>query len=302
MKFEEQIEQLEGCVEAFAGAVALLDERLFLEKVTSWTARDIVAHLIGWNRYIVRGGRQILRGELPFYDVDPGPDYSKVNAELVRKYAETDRSKLLQSLTASANELTSYLRSIDPDAWDRDFGVRHDGETVTVKSTVSDLIADYHHHRAQLEEFNASAGKRRMIDSDVAVFFYGLFMDKTLLALKGISPSRATVGYVDGYELRIGRRATLVPAETSRAYGVLMTIRAEDVRVLYSEESVADYVAESVSVVLPDGTLEPAVCYNLPESKLEGTNPQYAKSLLRLAGKLGLPGAYLQQIRRQVAE
>ena len=136
---------------------------------------------------------------------------------------------------------------------------------------------------------------------DVAVFFYGLFMDKSLLASRGISPSRATVGYVDGYGLRIGRRATLVPDETNRAYGVLMKIRAEDVRALYSEESVADYVSESVSVVLRDGTLESAVCYNLPESKLKGTNSQYAKSLLTLAGKLGLPTDYLQQIRKQVA-
>jgi hypothetical protein len=136
---------------------------------------------------------------------------------------------------------------------------------------------------------------------EVAVFFYGLFMDESLLASRGISPSRATVGYVDGYGLRIGRRATLVPDETNRAYGVLMTMRAEDVRALYSEESVADYVSESVSVVLPDGTLESAVCYTLPERKLEGTNSQYANSLLILAGKLRLPSDYLQQIREQLA-
>lgn len=135
---------------------------------------------------------------------------------------------------------------------------------------------------------------------DVAIFFYGLFMDESLLASKGISASRATVGYVDGYRLCIGRRATLVPDETNRAYGVLMTVRAEDLRTLYSEESVGDYVSESVSVTLPDGTLEPAVCYNLPESKLEGTNSRYARSLLDLASKLDLPSAYLQQIRGQV--
>jgi gamma-glutamylcyclotransferase (GGCT)/AIG2-like uncharacterized protein YtfP len=140
-----------------------------------------------------------------------------------------------------------------------------------------------------------------MNTEQVAVFFYGLFMDESLLASKGITPSKATVGHVDGYGLRIGRRATLVPDESNRAYGVLMTMRAEDVRALYSEESVADYVVESVSVVLPDGTLEAAVCYNLPESKLKGTNPQYANSLLTLAGKLGLPSDYLQQIRKQVA-
>jgi hypothetical protein len=134
----------------------------------------------------------------------------------------------------------------------------------------------------------------------VAVFFYGLFMDKSLLASRGINPSRATVGYVDGYGLRIGRRATLVPDEANRAYGILMTIRAEDVTALYSEESVADYVPESVSVMLPDGTREPAICYNLPERKLEGTNSQYANSLLILAGDLGLPSDYLQQIREQL--
>jgi hypothetical protein len=142
--------------------------------------------------------------------------------------------------------------------------------------------------------------ERRMKAENMAVFFYGLFMDESLLASRGIIPSSATVGYVDGYGLRIGRRATLVPDETNRAYGVLMRMRARDVRALYSEESVADYVAESVTVVLPDGTHEPAVCYNLPAGRLEGTNAQYAKSLLALAGKLGLPSAYLRQIRRQV--
>jgi len=133
----------------------------------------------------------------------------------------------------------------------------------------------------------------------IAVFFYGLFMDQSLLASKGIIPSRAMVGYVDGYGLRIGKRATLVPDESSRAYGVLVTIRAEEVRALYSEESVADYVSESVSVVLSDGKVETALCYNLPESELGGTNSQYANSLLALADRLGLPGDYLQQIRKQ---
>jgi len=135
-----------------------------------------------------------------------------------------------------------------------------------------------------------------------AVFFYGLFMDTSLLESRGIRPSSTTVGYVDGFGLRIGRRATLVPDETARAYGVLMTIRAEDVKALYSEESVADYIPESVSVMLPDGTLEPAVCYNLPKDKLEGTNPRYANSLLKLAVTLGLPEAYLRQIEKHAAE
>jgi hypothetical protein len=154
---EDQIDQLEHCTKTFAGSLAALDERLFLSKVSGWTVRDILAHLIGWNRHIVRGSQQILSGELPFYDVDPGPDYSTVNAALVREYGDVDRATLLASLAASTGELTEFLRAIDPGEWDRDFGVRHDGETLTVKGTVDDLIADYDHHRRQLEELRASA-------------------------------------------------------------------------------------------------------------------------------------------------
>ena len=140
-----------------------------------------------------------------------------------------------------------------------------------------------------------------MISEEVTVFFYGLFMDESLLASKGISVSKGAVGYVEGYRLHIGKRATLVREPDNRAYGVLMTLQAADVRALYSDESVADYVSESVSIVLPDGTVEPAVCYNLPTRNLAGANPEYANSLLMLAARLGLPDDYLQQIREQAA-
>ena len=157
MTIEHQIDRFEQCVRQFAASVTALDERLFPSQVTGWTVRDMVAHLVGWNRYIVRGSQQILRGDLPFYDVDPGPDYANVNAALVREYAEVDRGALLESLAATTRELTDFLRSIDPADWDRDFGVRHDGETLTVKGTVDDLIDDYDHHRVQLENFGANA-------------------------------------------------------------------------------------------------------------------------------------------------
>ena len=157
MTVDEQMDKLEHGVQAFAASVVGLDEGIFLSSFHGWTPRDIVAHLIGWNRHIVRGAKQILSSELPFYDVDPGPDYSKVNAALVRQYSDTDRSVLLERLAESAGELIAFLRPIDPGEWDRDFGVRHKGEKLTVKSTVDDLIADYDHHRVQLEELSANA-------------------------------------------------------------------------------------------------------------------------------------------------
>lgn len=130
----------------------------------------------------------------------------------------------------------------------------------------------------------------------VKVFFYGLFMDKGLLAEKGIIPSKAVVGYVDGFGLRIGERATLLRSPNARAYGVVMDISPSDVKNLYSESSVADYVPEPVTVECTDGHKIEASCFNLPNEKVTGTNKAYAKALLEVARKLRLPDSYVDEI------
>lgn len=131
----------------------------------------------------------------------------------------------------------------------------------------------------------------------VRVFFYGLFMDESLLVTKGIEPSEVSLGFVDGYGLRIGERATLVRRPDSRAYGVMMEIAPGEAAELYAEESVADYVPEPVIVKLMDGTQIEATCYNLPGDKVTGANKDYAASLLEVATKLDFPESYLDQIR-----
>ena len=140
-----------------------------------------------------------------------------------------------------------------------------------------------------------------MITDQILVFFYGLFMDEALLASKSVHPMETTIGYIDGFGLHIGKHATLLPEENSRTYGVLMKITSEDAAALYSEQSVADYVAEPVVVKLPGNAQASAVCYNLPAVSLTGTNPEYAAALLALATKLGLPDSYLEHIWKAVA-
>jgi hypothetical protein len=148
-----KITKLGHSVDDFAKCMAALNEELFLKKLNlnSWSPRDMVAHLIGWNRYIIEGCRQIKRGELPFYDIDPGENYSKVNAVLVRQYSSRDKQELLYELQASAGELKQFLQSLDPSDWNHDYGVRHQGAVITIRNTVDDLITDYAHHREQIE-------------------------------------------------------------------------------------------------------------------------------------------------------
>ncbi len=147
---ESQIRELRDAVESFARLVAPVDDERFLGPLGRWSARDVVAHLIGWNRYTVRGMKQIVRGELPFYDVDPGEDYANVNRQHLRDYPSRVKDELLAELRASARELAEALSRLDADSWSTDYGVRHKGQTVTIRSTVSDLIVDYGHHAEQI--------------------------------------------------------------------------------------------------------------------------------------------------------
>jgi hypothetical protein len=151
MTVETQITKLGLRVDEFARCVASLDEELFLKKINYWSPRDMVAHLIGWNRSIIEGSKQIKRRELPFYDIDPGENYSKVNAALVRQYSSTNKQELLDELQASAGELKQFLESLDHSEWNHDYGVRHRGAVITIQNTVDDLITDYSHHREQIE-------------------------------------------------------------------------------------------------------------------------------------------------------
>ena len=128
------------------------------------------------------------------------------------------------------------------------------------------------------------------------IFFYGLFMDEKLLAKKTISPFSAMTGFVDGYKLRIGDRATLLHHPGNRVYGMLMDVAADDVTKLYAQPGVSDYVPESVTVETVDRSKFDAICYNLPLDQVTGTNKEYARSLLKLATQLKLPGEYLEQI------
>ena len=130
------------------------------------------------------------------------------------------------------------------------------------------------------------------------IFFYGLFMDRTLLAEKGFHPEALGPAVLSDYRIHIGERATLLPSPSSRAYGIVMELSEQEAHALYSEPSVRAYVRERVEVVLLAGnrTVE-ADCYNLPrELGLTGANPAYANALSRLAEALEFDSAYVQEI------
>ncbi len=61
MTNEMKITKLGLSVDDFARCIGSLNEELFLKKFNGWSPRDILAHLIGWNRYIIGGEIQVKR-------------------------------------------------------------------------------------------------------------------------------------------------------------------------------------------------------------------------------------------------
>src|SRR5215470_18575805 len=131
----------------------------------------------------------------------------------------------------------------------------------------------------------------------IDVFFYGLFMDAQLLRSKGASPQNIRQAGALGYELRMGKRATLWREPRACAYGLVMELTHEEVEKLYSEDSVRAYRPEAILVQLDDGSRIPALTFNLVEyPHANERNLEYAAQLRELARRLELPTDYVNAI------
>ena len=130
------------------------------------------------------------------------------------------------------------------------------------------------------------------------IFFYGLFMDASLLREKGLHPTLIGPAELPGYQIHIGKRASLIPNPRSTSYGMLIDLRDEEATTLYSAPDVSDYCPENVNaILLNDRTIQTSLCYNLPPDKLgAGTNSEYVEQLSALVLELGFPPAYASEI------
>jgi aminomethyltransferase len=148
------LEELRGAYEHFGGVAAALPDTLFQQKIRNWTPRDVVAHLIGWNRHTITGCEQMRAGQVPFYLEDAARDFANVNAESVRRYDATERRALASELAASMRELEGYLRGLPAEAWDASAGRGHG----TVRNTVRALARDYVSHAQHMAQWARERG------------------------------------------------------------------------------------------------------------------------------------------------
>ncbi len=136
-----------------------------------------------------------------------------------------------------------------------------------------------------------------MTDRRIDGFFYGLFMDREVLRESGVEAASPRRAYVDGHALRIGRRATLVPAPGARAYGMVFALTHDELERLYSPPGLEAYRPEAMLARGLDGGAWPALCYNLRQAPgPDEANAEYAARLRAALGRLGFPPDYVTSV------
>ena len=131
----------------------------------------------------------------------------------------------------------------------------------------------------------------------VDVFFYGLFMDAAVLREQQVTPLNPRPALVEGFQLRIGNRASLLPQAGARVYGMLFALTHSELERLYVGPELESYRPEAVLARTLQGEAVPALCYNLPTAPSpDERNQRYAARLQRVLRSLNFPEEYVASV------
>jgi hypothetical protein len=125
-------------------------DRVFLG---SWSVKDVLAHLIGWDHTNLEAVKRVLEGQVPAFYGHHDRDWQAYNAMLVEKYKRNSFQELLVSAQASQEKLIRFLQTISPENFNRDFGVRFRGYKVTMQRVLEAEVKDEQIHHKQITEF-----------------------------------------------------------------------------------------------------------------------------------------------------
>ena len=131
-----------------------------------------------------------------------------------------------------------------------------------------------------------------MSDTMKDIFFYGLFMDESVLRAKGVEPRLPRRAVVRNYQLGIGQRAMLCPQPSAKAFGMVYALNDAEIDSLYGEPGLEMYRPESVVATFEDGSSSVVTTYNLPDTVTDEPNLEYAAKLRVVLERLGFPNSF----------
>ena len=111
------------------------------------------------------------------------------------------------------------------------------------------------------------------------VFFYGLYMDPELLEQKGVKPRDPRPAYVDGFELNIGNKATLIRKPGAVAHGMVYSLTHAEIHALYGGAGLHEYAPEAITAYLGKDAIPVLSCNLIEPPGIGESNPEYEQKL-----------------------
>jgi hypothetical protein len=122
----------------------------------SWSVKDLLAHLAGWDFTNLQAIQEVLAGQYPsffqFYD----KDWQSYNARLVERYKIEPFSALLEEVEASHRQLIAFLESLSAEALVSGKARSPKGRTITIRSLLRAEASDERQHADQVNAFLGS--------------------------------------------------------------------------------------------------------------------------------------------------
>nr|WP_315235978.1 gamma-glutamylcyclotransferase family protein [uncultured Albidiferax sp.] len=130
----------------------------------------------------------------------------------------------------------------------------------------------------------------------VAVFFYGSFMRREVMAKAGFDPETIEVARLGGFDIHIDPHANISRSGQHAVYGILVRATHADLQRLYTMDGVGVFLLQAVLVETEGEKLQPALCYIPPARGHQPADRGYLAHLVSAARGYGFPAWYVERL------
>jgi Gamma-glutamyl cyclotransferase, AIG2-like len=140
----------------------------------------------------------------------------------------------------------------------------------------------------------------QIVEKRIAVFFYGSFMRRDIMARGGLHPAHIEVVKLSGFDIKIDPHANIVRSDQHCIYGILVNATHKELNSLYTMDGVGVFLPEAVHVELQNGNLQAALCYIPPARVSKPADIAYLERLITTAQEYEFPTWYVQKLKNML--
>ena len=160
LKTENLLLDLQLAYDNFFSCILSLPDSLLFSEMNGWSPRDVVAHLIGWNRRMIEASSSILNVQTPSYYADAPNDYRNINAQMVITFSSQSKEELLTELESSMKTFRKFIESLPLNDLVDSHGVFHyRGRPATMAGVIQSLMQDDRHHTLEIQQWRENLSK-----------------------------------------------------------------------------------------------------------------------------------------------